>query len=235
MQLRVWYCLTGKNCIHLSLTMTSRLLTPLCTLFILIGLSSCKKGEITYDFDGRITETVNGGPLEGVNVEVRQVLFSSSVANYNYQLAGSSTSDANGDWSVSFKRERVTDFRIHMAKEGYFDVIYEFPSGEVTVEEVNSYTTAMDTEAWVKLDIENVGPLAGDEMVMTLINFREGCEGCGTNGYYEFGEIVDTVMLFKTTGGRYARFQFDDKGTASLVEDSVMTVPSDTVTYTFQY
>lgn len=205
------------------------------TLIVVLGLFSCKKGEITYDFEGKITETVNGTSLEGAEIEIRQILFNSSVANYNYQLAGSGVSDGLGEWSVSFNREKVTEMQIEIQKEGYFDQLYEFSSADVSVEDVNTYNTNMDAESWVKFDLKNVGPSPGDKMTMALINFREGCNGCGENIYYSFGEVVDTIIVFKTTAGKYNRFQFNDETTASLVDDSLLTVPSDTVSYTFHY
>ncbi|MBN4077528.1 carboxypeptidase regulatory-like domain-containing protein [bacterium AH-315-C20] len=198
-------------------------------------LLSCNKGEITYEFEGKVSGSVNGSSLAGVNVTISQVLFSSSVANYNYQLAGSAVTDAAGDWAISFTREKVTDFRIAIQKDGYFKELIEFTSGEATVADPNVHNVTLDAEAWIKFDIKNVGPLPSDVMTMVLINFREGCVGCGTNGNYSFDGIVDTNIIYKTTGGRYTRFQFNNQTTSSLLDDSLLTIPSDTVYYTYYY
>jgi len=203
----------------------------ICAFFVL----SCKKGEITYDFEGRIIETVNSGSLEGATVEITQVLFSSSVANYTYQFAGSATTDGGGDWAISFKRKKATNFRIKIKKDGYFNQTIDFTSANVTVQDPNVYDVDMDAESWIRFNIINLGPVPEDYMTMVLVNFREGCDGCGTNGNHSFLEAIDTTLIFKTTAGRYTRFQFNDNSVPSLVDDSLLTIPWDTVTYNFNY
>jgi hypothetical protein len=212
-----------------------RLSYYLLILLVSGSILSCKKGEITYDFEGHIIESVGNTPLAGVEVTISQILFSSSVANYNYQPGGSGTSDSNGDWSISFKREKVTDFRIEMKKDGYFDKLIEFTSGDATIEDPNIHDVTIDAEAWVIFDLENLSPMPGDQLSMVLMNFREDCQGCGVNTFYYFHDDLDTNLLFKTTAGKYNRFQLNDVNSATLIDDSILTIPFDTVTYSFSY
>ncbi|MCG8576033.1 MAG: hypothetical protein MI810_14180 [Flavobacteriales bacterium] len=211
----------------------SHLAFPL--LLISFFTFSCKKGEITYDFEGKVTETAAGGNVSGADIEIHQVVFSQSVSNTNFQKAGETTTDANGFYNISIAREKVTDFKIDITKDGYFDQQLEFTSKEVSTEESNVFNVSMDAEAWVRLDVKNVGPMPGDELTMVLSEFREGCVGCATNGHHSLVEDIDTTFLFKTTAGRYAYFSFKDEVWNNLTKDSLFTIASDTVFYEFNY
>lgn len=208
--------------------------------FLFLGISmmliaSCKKNNITYTFSGQVTTSETGSGLSGVDINVYQVIFSSSAANSNFQFAGSTITDASGNYTVTIDREKVIDFKLNMDKDGYFKKDFIIPSSDVTTDEENIWNHEMDPESWVVFNITNGTPVVDDQLTFVKYNFREDCQDCGTNEYLYFEGEVDTTLKYRTTGGVYARFSYKDELSSTIVFDSVLTVPSDTVFYDIIY
>ncbi|MEO9533102.1 MAG: hypothetical protein ABJG68_09205 [Crocinitomicaceae bacterium] len=202
---------------------------------ILLVLTACKKDPIQYTFDGKITESVGGNGLSGVSVSIYQIPFSSSVTSNNYVLAGSTTTDSEGNYSITFDREKVTEFKINLDYDGYYKRDINLNSGEISSENNNTTNYEMDPKSWIKFNINNEFPAdQNDELNILLLNYREGCQDCATSDYYAYEGIVDTSVVFGSTGAQYFNFTYIYVGNTSW-SDSVYMTPFDTVNYAINY
>ena len=196
---------------------------------------SSKKYPIQYTLEGKITESVNGGNLAGTTVTIYQIPFNSSVTSNNFELAGTANTDAEGDYAMTFDRDKVTEFKLNLRKEGYYKQDISINSSEISSENVNVLNYEMEPESWIKFQLKNEIPNStSDDLNILLPNYREGCEGCATSDFYSFDGIVDTSIIFSSTGGQYFNFTYIEVGAASM-SDSVFMTPFDTLIYSINY
>jgi hypothetical protein len=214
----------------------SHKLTRSVVVVLLIAFSiSCKKETIQYVFEGAVTESVNNAALGGVDVTVSQRVYDGNVASSFFNAAGSSTTTADGAYHVNFDREKVVEFKIELSKDGYFDQEEIIVSGEVVPEDPNIYNYTMEPMAWIRFNLVNFGGLTSDDFTMIRYNFREGCSGCTTNGYFHYYGQVDSTFTFTTTGGIYTRYSYLNPGASLYNNDSIYTTPFDTVDVNINY
>ena len=196
---------------------------------LLAVLASCKKETIQFTFEGTVTESVNSAGLSGITVGVWQKTYDGNVASTFFNIAGSTTTDAAGFYSISFEREKVVEFKIALSKTGYFDIESIIPSGDISPDETYVKDFEMTPKSWVTFNLYNVAGSASDEFTMIHYNFREGCVGCTTNEYYYYTGLVDSTFTYTTTGGVYTKYAYKNPGAAIYNQDSVYTPLFDTV------
>ena len=137
---------------------------PAKILFLLIIIlasiipNSCKKDPIQYTFKGHLSDYISANAVADVNIKISQIIFSNSVANANYTSVANLTSNLSGDYEVTFNREKVTDFKIELDKEGYFSQENIINPANVTTEEDNIFNYVMEPKAWVRFQIKNFSP-----------------------------------------------------------------------------
>ena len=206
-------------------------------LFVLIALVgfSCEKDPIQYTFEGTITEDQAGSALSGAEVTIYQKPFNNSLTTDNFVIGGTSISDASGNYSITFDREKITEFKINITKDNYFKKDIILNSGEISSENINVHDYEMEAESWVKFNISNSFPSnAADELQLLLSNYREGCEECAEYDSYSFPGITDTSVKFASTAGKYFNFVAISLGESSIF-DSVYMTPFDTSFYSINY
>lgn len=206
-------------------------------VFFALGILvvSCKKDPIQYSFSGTVTESVNQSALSGVEVDISQRVYNGNVASTFFNSAGVATTGSDGTYEMSFNREKVIEFKVEMSKSGYFDSELLMNSSEVSTDEVKEIDETLEPEAWIRMDLTNVGGMASDIFTMIHYNFRVGCSGCTTNDYYYYEGIVDTSFIIMTTGGVYTKYSFKNPGGVNYIQDSVYTTPFDTVDVIINY
>lgn len=198
-------------------------------------LGSCKKDPIQYTFEGTITENTASAPLSGVEVGIKQLEVNNSVSTTLYDDAGSAVTDANGFYTMSFERKKISQFKVDLRKSGFFNKDVEISAGEISSENSNVMNYEMDAKSWVNFDIENTGLSdPGDEFLIILYTYRTGCTECASEDYNYFYGDVDTNFKIATTAGSYFKFTYSQVGVNSYT-DSVYLTPFDTVNYVINY
>lgn len=204
-------------------------------LFASIVPTSCNKDTIRYDFDGQITGSLTDVPISGVDITISQKIVQNGTTADGHSFAGSDVTGANGQFSISFDREMVTEFLLEFEKDNYFPLEILESSANVTTDGLNTYNEKLEPQSWVKFDIENTWPMATDHFKFIIHNFREGCQDCAENSLREFYGTLDTVFTYVTTAGEYARFTYINVTSGMSHTDSIYTTPFDTTTYTITY
>jgi len=196
---------------------------------------SCKKDPIQYTFQGTVQESVNTANLSGVKVTISQRVYDGNVASSFFNSVGSLITDANGYYELSFKREKVVEFKIELLKTGYFEFEEIINSSEVSTAEPNIFNYSLEPKSWIRFNLMNLGGFTTDEFTMIHYNFKEDCEGCTTNEYYYYNGIVDSTFTYTSTGGEYVRYSYKIPGGTVYVQDSVYTTLFDTVVVNLNY
>lgn len=219
-----------------SQSMKKKYLTAiLFMVFASIVPISCKKKNITYSFEGKITESVSGNPVSDVYVNVSQKIVNNGTTADGYTMAGSATTDANGNYSIVFDREKVTEFELKFRKDNFFPIDEIISSADITTGDVNVINKSFEPQSWVRFELFNSFPEDSDLLKLVTHNFREGCEGCVENTTTSFFGSLDTVMIIPTTAGQYVRFTLINSTGGFSITDSIYTTPFQTTTYAFEY
>lgn len=197
--------------------------------------TSCKKDPIQYTFKGTLTDLLTGDGVSGAEVNLSQIVFSNTVINSNYATIANLISDGAGNYEATFNREKVTDFKIELIKNGYFSQENIINPADVSTENDNVFDYILEPKSWIKFDLVNLSPQSSDLLTLVLQNFKSDCPGCASNDYLYFPGAVDTVFKIVTTAGDYAKFIYINDMTGNSTFDSILTIPFDTVNYTIQY
>ncbi len=76
-------------------------------LVAILTLTACElvtRPELTIQLQGTVTATDDGSPIAGASVELRLVV-PTSIASWTSRSVGSSTTDAQGHYSLSYVKE----------------------------------------------------------------------------------------------------------------------------------
>jgi len=188
-----------------------------------------------YTFKGKVIEDQNGSALSGAEIEFFQKPFSTQVVTSNFESVGSTTTDANGNYEITFERTKVTEFKLEIEKPNYFYQEISIGSGDVSSENDNIVDIEMEAESFIKFKIQNTGTAAStDNLNLLLLNPKTDCDGCPESDSYFYEGIVDTTVVFPTDAGRYYNFTYIHLGVTSAT-DSVYIPPFDTVNYVINY
>lgn len=196
---------------------------------------SCNKGPIQYEFDGVIKNSLTGTPISDVDVTISQKIVANGVTGGGFTFAGSAKTNSLGQWSISFERDKVTEFLIEIEKEDYFPIEIIETSANVSTEIINSYNHLLEPMSWVTFNITNLFPNEDDHFKLITQTFREGCEGCAENKTTEFFEELDTTFTYTTTAGEYVKFTYVNVTLPDSDLDSVFTTPFENNVYTITY
>ena len=202
---------------------------------LLGSIVSCTKDPIMYTFKGHAIEDQNGEALAGVEISISQKPFSTQVLNSNYESVGSVTTDANGNYELTFERTKVTEFKVEIEKQGYFYQEIIIGSGDVSSENDNIIDIEMEAQSFVQFLIQNTGQAESTDLLnLLLLNPKTGCPACPETDSYYYEGVVDTIVTFPTDAGRYYNFTYINVGVNSKT-DSVFVTPFDTIIYSINY
>ncbi|MBD3635864.1 MAG: hypothetical protein HUJ25_00870 [Crocinitomicaceae bacterium] len=205
----------------------------LCCILLIV---SCKKDTIQYSFEGTVTDNTSGSGLSGATVKVYQKPFNNSVSSNTFELVGTDNTDANGHYTVIFDREKVTEFKILITKEGYFNYEMIVGSADVSSENTNVFNANMDGKSWAQFTIKNVVPAdPGDDLTLIFYEYRKGCNGCIASDYNYFSGVVDTTITYANTAAQYLKFTYIDVSGGQSTTDSIYMTPNDTIFYSITY
>lgn len=202
--------------------------------FLVLSMVSCKKDAIQYTIEGTVIDHSTQLPVSGAKVTVSQKPFNNAVTTSTFIDVGTTQTNSAGFYSVTFDREKVTEFQVEIEKEGYFDVILNIGSAEVTSDHNNVFNASMDGMSWAKISIQNAFPnTTSDNLTLIFYSYRTGCEGCISADYNYFEGIIDTTVTYTNTAGNYLKFTFADG--LSSTTDSLLMPMNDTVSYSITY
>lgn len=207
----------------------------LILILVVIFFISCKKEPIQYTFGGTVTESPNHNALSNVLVKVEQRVYNGNVAASIFSSGGQSSTDALGNFEISFEREKVVEFKISFSKAGYFTEDYLINSGDVKTDETKIMNAELDPESYIKFHLNNLSGMTTDIFTMIHYNFKTDCDGCSTNDFHYYEGIVDTTFIIKTNGNIYTKYSYKNPGGAVFIQDSVFTIPFDTVDVNINY
>ena len=207
----------------------------LVILFTSIMPFSCNKGNLSYTFKGKMTESIGQSPLKDVEIKLYQKVINNGAASSTYTFAGTDMSDNSGNYEIIIDRQKVTAFKIEFEKENYFPLSLEVSSADISTENANQFDQELDAMTWINFQLKNNFPLETDHFKLIKQTFREDCEGCTVNSVMDFYGPLDTSFTYPTTAGEYVKFIYVNVTNGTSTFDSIYTTPFETIIYPIIY
>ncbi|MES2799577.1 MAG: hypothetical protein V4638_06145 [Bacteroidota bacterium] len=203
-----------KNITYLSLVLVGFLL-----------ITSCNKNKGNFHLGGTIIDDSFSQNLIGATVK----LYQTPVGSSSQLLVASTTTDANGEYHFTFKREKMEKYTLVVSKNNYFEKTTEIPFSDFSLEEeeeiVNVTTTA---KSWVRITLSNTDPLPGDVLTYTKQNGKINCDECCPTSAVNYYGALDTVFYCINDGNTNYSFLYSASGIGSGIK-SISTTAFDTV------
>ena len=153
-------------------------------------LLSCKKGIADFTLTGTITDQTFNAPLAGATVR----LYATEAGSLITSQIGSVTTDAQGNYSFTFPRNKIETYYLRIEKPNYFEEYVAIPFSSLSLEEVNIRNYAVKAKAWIKFHFTNSNPQATDVLEFIKQEGKVDCDECCPGGYRYYYGAVDTTF-----------------------------------------
>ncbi len=194
-------------------------------------LISCSKKKAEFTIKGTVSDATFSNSLQGALVRLYQI----PVGSTDEQLIGTYSTDAQGNYSFSFAREKMEKYLMKIEKNLYFsqeEIVY---FSELSLEEDyirNSSTTAM---SWAKLTFVNDNPSPSDHLQFIKQNGKANCAECCPITYQDYYGALDTSIYCINDGNTNYSYLYWVLGTSNQGTQNVFTTAFDTVEVVLNY
>lgn len=200
-------------------------------LAFLFVTSACRKKELVFTFSGAVSDLTFGGGLNGVKVNV----FVRPLGE-GERLVTSAHVNSDGSYSVEIPRDRIEFVRLSFEKHNYFEFDQQLSFSQLTVNQDNEVDAGLTAKSWVKFEIKNQPPAnASDEFKLLKYRGKTNCPECCANEFFFFYGPTNEDVVCANDANTYVSYYYWVVGTQNNGQDSILTVPFDTVVRTFVY
>ena len=207
------------------------------SIFI-IGTSSCKKeGNHIY---GKVTDMSTGEAVGDVTVDLYLTKISSGSFSGTFEKYMSTTTDAEGNYSLEFEPVAAGEYSLRLSKDGYHSNITDFMPEETASEYEKNL--AIPKAGYVKFKIHNAyGAYQGNENDVARIKvdgINPLCSECCSSDYYSFeGLNVNEEFVCNIVAGDEITINryLVRKGNSEYKSRKYTCEQGDTIKYSWNY
>jgi hypothetical protein len=213
--------------------------------FLLLGgilISSCKKNREPepVTFSGTVTNSVDGLPVANTTIKVKvQQSADNGVFNSSFTTAVTTTTDANGNYSVTFTPESVITYKLVLEKDFYFSQEQEISGNSVSGGSNTVTNFSFDPKGWFRINFKNINPDDPNDLIIYQnTSENNGCSACCNNIPVNFeGMAVDTFLICQRVAYPNITFSWfvTKGGTTYPFTGNTTGVHGDTVIYNLNY
>lgn len=200
---------------------------------------SCKKDKNKIEINGRVYDPNSGTYLANATVTISSSRISSGFYNSNYSDITSAVTDANGNFTLEFEREKSSGYRFFIRKDKYFDVITDVPDADIVPGTIYTPTFELLPEGFIRLHVKNNQPWNSADFVAFSYNSGniscyQCCNSVINKGY---GMTFDTTTFCKTSGNHNViiNWHYTKMGTDVAFSDTIFCPQFDTAYYEILY
>lgn len=196
---------------------------------LLTFLSGCNKNT-SYKIEGTITNNTENKGLENAKVSI----YSNGIGN-DSELVVSSTTDANGKYTLQFERQKTQNYTMLVEKDGYFKQTKQLNSDDILIDETNTFNFNTTAKAWVR--IRFVRSFPENYIAYIKQEGKQKCEECCGNSRVEFSNKIpsDTSIYCINDGNTKYSIAYSINKIPSEEIKGVITTPFDTTELLIQY
>lgn len=202
--------------------------TIVLLIFTLFLFVACKPKGVTYSIKGTVFDASFNQSFADGKVQ----LFEKSVTGFAYKEVATVYTTSEGEFKITFPRNRVLDYKIVITKDDYFQGEFIILPNELIPNDDYQQTFSMYAHAWVKIHLQNVDEVNSyDDLIYKKLTGKEDCVACCPNGETQhFYGANDTTFYCMAEGGKPFSYYYELSNTAFMGNEQVIAVPLDTVT-----
>ena len=206
---------------------------------ILLFFSACKKNknrDIT--FQGVVTDLNTSDPSSGITIKFYYQEIGNSTFSSAYKLIGSTTTDANGNYSFSTEKLSAASYRYELSSARDFTSSYSENADNISSSEVNTRNFTIESKSWFSIRIHNGSPVGAlDEIIYQNTGLSDCSSCCNNTAFVHTGMVLDTTFVCTKKGGKNINFTWSvTKATVTNnYNQSLYCAPYDTTYYYLNY
>lgn len=206
--------------------------TLLFPLLILSLLLSCKKKEITFEIQGKVTDATFSKALSGASYRI----YTQPVSGVESETLATGTLDSNGEFESVFPRKLSQKVIVEIKKQGYFTVLEEIVFDKLSTNEAYKFSKSTTAQAWVKIRIVNDSPYEEtDHLRFIKQEGKINCVNCCDTAYHNLYGKVDTTLYCINDGNKPYSMMYWVLKTGETGVKSVVTNAFDTTEIQLNY
>ena len=190
--------------------------------FIVLILISCKKETPNFTLKGIITDICFDKGLDNAVLDLYEIEVGSKKSTF----VSSTMTDANGNYSFNFPRNKIEKYLITIAKENYFYTEHEINFSSLTTNNDNIKNYVVNAKSWVNIHFENTDNDLSKTIEFGIEEGKTDCEECCPDTRRVLSQIIDTNIICINNGNStYSILTITD----TLQTLSINTIAFDTV------
>jgi len=196
-------------------------------LILLLILLSCKKDKVLkQEIVGSVSAKNINSRASEAGVSVYSKKLTSSSINNSFTLIGTTITDAQGNFEISFERARTAEYKIVVEKDDFFSTDIRLSSDLVEKTTRYSANIAIFPKAEVELIISNLPPALPGNYLGFKATDEVACACCFPDGFTYRG-TGDTTIICDWYGAQNFRYKYTKSNEEGLkqVFDSTFLVP----------
>lgn len=205
-------------------------------LFLILSslfFSACRKNkELVVEIKGRITNSGDQSSAAGVTVKVKFQEIGSGSISSAFKTIATTTTDASGNYSVSFDKPAAAEYRFELSSPRHFANEINESADAFSANESNTRNFELDPVSFFSVRLKNNSPVGvQDQIIFQNTSESYSCSSCcGNTPVIRQGMTVDTTFVCRRKGGRLIRFSWTvtKGGMNQFYTDSVITPNYDT-------
>ena len=194
-------------------------------------LFSCGEETKDFAFEGNVTVSGSGVPLDGVAVTLRGQRLTGTSFNPNFQTLDTDMTDADGRFSLSVEKALFQSFRITLDHPSHFVTVRDISPDDVPISTAHTGSYQMEPLAWVQTRLRNIN--ASQRIDVTINAPSNGCPDCCDQlRIVREGEVFDTTLSCLAFGGGQVTHKGNYRnagGTVTLIDLEGASVAYDTL------
>ncbi len=200
---------------------------------------SCVDDTRVITVSGDIFDPYTGTNVVGAKVVLSATLVKSGVYNSNYTEIASTTTDADGNYLLSFNIQKAAGYRVLITRDNYFDYQEDITTEDMESDDVYPGNYEISPKATINLRVRNLTPQAMDDQIdFKYTNIISECKTCCNSDLKTgIGPAFDTTIQCDVVGERWLKIYWTvtKKGNQTYHNDSVFTSAFQTTTYNINY
>jgi len=160
-------------------------------IFTLLVISlSCKKGTGNFVLKGKVSDLTFNTGLEGAEMKIYKV----PIGTTSELLIETIVLSADGNYKVSFPREKMEKYVIKITKLNYFSIEENVFYSELSLENENLRNFSTEAKSWAAIRIINNSPSNNDHLRFIKQAGYQGCAECCPSVEQNYYGALDTTF-----------------------------------------
>ena len=215
--------------------------TRIAILFIMGSLfSNCCRENCanTLILEGVVSEAATNLPCIGFEIELKEQIVENGILNGFFEIAGKTTTDESGFFSISFPRNNALEYQLEVISEGWFTSVETLDPEDFTPEIPIHIDLNATPKAQLTIQIINSPPSFNNDKVRVRMLGDFGIlTDCGNDWFVFEGPSVNDEINCSLPGDKWMPYLFINQSYEDDIQvmDSVFCAAFETTVLDLNY